>query len=486
MNNLQKLTIILFLGFSINSGAQDVIKASIYDIIETAQSESPDYLISKMVSENAEWVYTSAKSVFKPQINFNATVPNINRSVSQINLPGGAQFVNNSFMTNSVGVSLNQIVSSTGGSVFVSSNLQRLDQFARTGVSASRSYLSSPVQIGFVQPLLRLNPYKWDKKEAKINYEVSKKVFVEQKEKIAFDAVNNFFDLYISKLSLNEARNNRDYLDSIATNAKGRYEVGRISETDLLQIQLGAKNADGSVARLELGVQNKTEALRDFLGISSEVDFDFTAPESITVYTVDKDKALEYARKNRSQTEQFRLDLLRAERSVERAQKENGPNLQLSGSFGLTRDAGEFRNAYSNLLDQEGIRLTIAVPIADFGRSKAQREIAKSNLEITKLRVNQREVNFEREILVNVEQFTLKRSQLELSKESYEIAQKRLEIAKKRYQIGKIDVTNLNIAIQEEQGARQQYFNSLWDLWRAHYTIRNLTLYDFEADMPLE
>ena len=54
------------------------------------------------------------------------------------------------------------------------------------------------------------------------------------------------------------------------------------------------------------------------------------------------------------------------------------------------------------------------------------------------------------------------------------------------FNIGKVDVTNLNIAIQEEQGAQQAYYTTLWDLWRAHYTIRNLTLYDFENNVPLE
>ncbi len=485
MKNIIQLSIILIFGFTSIGSAQEMISASIYDIIESAQSESPDYLLAKTSRENQEWRYTASKSVFKPQIGFEAILPNINRSVTQINLPGGAQFVNNSFMTNSVGLNLNQVIGATGGSVFVSSNLRRLDQFAQDTIDARSSYLSNPIIIGFEQPLFQLNPYKWDKQEAELNYALSKKVFVEDNEKIAFDAVNNFFDLYTTKLSLIEARNNRDYLDSIAVNSEGRFSVGRISETDLLQIQLSAKNADGTVARLELGVQNKTEILRDFLGLTSEVEFDFSQPEPITVYDIDKNKALEYAQRNRSQTDQFRLALLSAERQVEEAQKNNGPSLLLAGSFGLTKNANTFDGAYTNLLDQEGVSLRINVPIADFGRRKAQREIAKSNLEITKLQVRQNEVTFERDILVNVEQFSLKRDQLKLAEEALDIALRRLDIAKKRFQIGKIDVTNLNIAIQEEQGARQQYFNNLWDLWRAHYTIRNLTLFDFETNTPL-
>lgn len=463
--------------------AQDVIPASIKDIIETAQSESPNSLLAKTRENNAYWIYVASKSIFKPQLGFSATLPSINRSISPFTLPDGTRtFITNSFISNSVGLNLSQIISATGGTVFVSTDLQRLDDLSFSG---SR-YLSSPISIGFDQPLLRLNPYKWDKKEAEINYTASKKRFVEDKERIAFESVNNFFDLYISKLTLEEAIRNSNYLDSLAINAEGRFSVGRISETELLQIQLSAKNAKGTVAQLNLSVQNKIENLRDFLGIQKEVDFDLRTPSPITIYTIDENKALEYALKNRSITEDFRLRLLNAERQVEAANKNNGPNLRLTGSFGLTQTAPTISGAYQSLLDQEQVSLSIDIPIADFGRAKAQREIAKSNLELTQLQLRQDQVSFEREILVNVEQFKLKRDQLTLAEEALEIAKKRVDIAKKRFKIGKIDVTNLNIAIQEELGAQQSYYATLWDLWRAHYTIRNLTLYDFENDVPLE
>ena len=485
MNRIFLLVMLYFFCMDQNMQAQDVIVADINEIINSAQTDSPNSLLAKTRENNAYWIYVGAKSVFKPQLGFSATLPNVNRSISEITLPGGnREFVTSSFMTNSVGINLNQIISATGGRVTVSSDLRRLDDFGTSGQDAS--YLSAPINIRFEQPIFRLNPYKWDKKEAEINYTASKKRFVEDRERIAFESVNNFFDLYISKINLVESIRNSAYLDSLATNAEGRFSVGRISETELLQIQLSAKNAKGTVARNSLSVQNKIEALRDYLGIQKQVDFELKTPLPITLFEIDKDKALEYALKNRSITEDFRLRLLTAERQMESAQKNNGPSLNLNGSFGLTQTSGSLSGAYQQLLDQEQISLSLDIPIADFGRRKAQREIAKSNLELTRLQLQQDQVSFEREILVNVEQFKLKRDQLQLAKESLEIARKRIDIAKKRFKIGKIDVTNLNIAIQEELGAQQSYYSTLWDLWRAHYTIRNLTLYDFENDVPLE
>lgn len=481
------LCLLILLSHSKRIVAQEVINASIYEIILTAQSESPDYLLARTRQDNAKWVYTAAQSVFKPQLGFQATLPSVSRAVDQVTLPDGSRaFRNSAFMTNSVGLNLEQVVSATGGTVFVSTGLERLDLFSTNTQTAGSSYRSSPIVIGFDQPLMRFNAFGWDKKEAELIYESSKKQYVEDREAIAFDAVNFFFDLYTSKLILDEALINKRYLDSLATNAAGRYSVGRISETDLLQIQLGAKNADGTVARLELDVQNKTEALRDFLGVTKEVIFEFSPPEPLTIYSVDRQKALDFALQNRSQTQQFRLRLLQAQRQLEQAEKDNGPNLRLNGQFGLTQFDGSLSNVYQNLLDQERVSLTIDIPIADFGRRKARTEIAKSTLELTQLQLRQDQVSFEREIFVNVEQFELKRNQLKLSEEALDIALKRLDIAKKRFRIGKIDVTNLNIAIQEEQGARQQYYARLWEMWRAHYTIRNLTLYDFENNVPLD
>ncbi|MBK8505778.1 MAG: TolC family protein [Saprospiraceae bacterium] len=100
-------------------------------------------------------------------------------------------------------------------------------------------------------------------------------------------------------------------------------------------------------------------------------------------------------------------------------------------------------------------------------------------MELTQRTIEQDNVNFEQEVVLRVQQFALKRSQLQLSLRASEVAEKRVQIAKSRYEIGKIEVTELNIALNEYQDARKAYIQSLWSLWTSHYEIRNLTLYDF-------
>lgn len=479
-------TFILLTAWNQNVQGQDKITASLQDIILTAQSDSPDLLLAETRKENASWVYVSAQSLFKPQLSLNANLPSLNRSISSIPLPDGTEsFVNRAFMRNSIGISLSQDLSTTGGSFFVGTSLDRLDQFETDIIPGSVTYLSTPITIGFNQPILRFNEFKWQKERAELIYESSKKSYVEEKGVVSFNAMNSFFDLYITTINLEEATRNMDYLDEIAENASNRYNAGRISETDLLQIQLSARNAAGNVAQLNLDMQNKTELLRDFLGITKEVTFDLTEPEPLADYLVNTEEALSYAKENRSATENFRLQLREAKTDLERAKKNNGPSINVNGSLGFTQSDNTFTDAYSNLLGQQGLGVSLNVPIATFGRAKAQREIAKSNLELTELQVKQNEVSFEREIIISVEQFKLIRNQLDLAKDALEIAEKRLDLAKKRFDVGKVEVTDLNIAIQEEISTRQQYYTTLWSLWQAHYTLRNLTLFDFENGVVL-
>ncbi len=460
--------------------AQTKITADLDQIISTAQEKSPDALVAEARLINSKWRNVAFESSFKPQLRLNATLPDLNRAISRIPLPDGSvEFRSQSFMNTDVGISLNQVIKKTGGTVSIGTSLERLDQFGTADLPYNRSYLTRPVSLFINQPLFGFNQYIWDEKENDLEYESNQKEYVEQREAVAFDAVNNFFQLYVTGIQLENAERNKVYLDSLNVIAEGRFSVGRIAETEMLQVKLGSKNASAQVSQLELDHQIQTEQLRDFLGISEEVIFDLTPPQDPPMYLINEELAIAEAIKNRSRTLAFRTRLLLAERELEEAKRNAGPSISLQGSLGLTGTNESLSESYRGLLDQESIRLSLSVPIADWGLGKARKEIARTNLELEQLQVSLDQNNFEREITVNINQLDLKRKQLRLQKEAMDVAELRLDIAKKRYQIGKTDVLDLNAAILDHRNSIQQYYSALWNVWQAHYEIRNLTLYDF-------
>lgn len=479
------LLVVLILSSQFLTSQTKTLELSLSEVVTLAQSDAPDVLIENTRLNNSYWQYQSFLANYKPQINLEATLPNLNRSISPVTQPDGTDlFINRSLMTSGVEISLNQPITATGGRVFASTGLQRIDLFETQNIAGNQSYLSAPISIGFFQPLFAFNELKWDKKIQPLAYSEQTKQYAERMEQISFEAANLFFEVLIAQLSYEAAQQDKINADTLFSISQGRFGVGKIAETELLQIELQSLNADAQVARTSLTVQTNTEMLRNHLGINDAVIFELEAPTEIPTYKIDAAKAIKFARMNRSYEVNFDRRLLEAEGEVEAAER-NRFNINVFGRFGLTQTANSFGSAFKNLLDQEVVNLGVNMPIADWGKTKAEREIATSNLELEKVTIEQERVNFERDILIKVQQFDLVRNQVKLAKRAYEASIKREDITRKRYLIAKIGITELNIAISEKEQARQNYVRALQDFWLAYYELRTLTLYDFAEDKSL-
>jgi len=374
------------------------LNLSLSEVVTLAQSDAPDVLIENTRLNNSYWQYQSFLADYKPQIDLEATLPNLNRAISAVTQPDGTDlFINRSLMTSELEVSLSQRITATGGRVFASTGLQRIDLFGTQNIEGNSSYLSAPISIGFFQPLFAFNELKWAKKIQPLVYSEQTKQYAERMEGVSFVAANLFFEVLIAQLSYEAAQQDKVNADTLFAISKGRFEVGKIAETELLQIELQSLNADAQVARTSLTVQTNTELLRNHLGINDAVVFELETPTEIPTFMVDAETAIKFARMNRSYVVNFDRRLLQAEGEVEAAER-NRFNISLFGEFGLTQTANSFGDAFNNLLDQEVVNLGINLPIADWGKTKADREIATSNLELEKVTIEQERVNFERDI----------------------------------------------------------------------------------------
>ncbi len=480
--------IFLFLSFSFcqMSAQTETMKLSLEEVIDLAQGDAPDVQIANTKLSTNYWLNQSFLANYKPEISFFGELPDLNRSIREITLQSGEQsFISSAFMSNSIGLRLSQDIALTGGSVFASTSLERLDIFKTDINPKSTSYLSTPIVIGFNQPFFGFNSLKWDKKIQPLRYDEAIREYSEEMQMVAYDAASFFFEVFIAQINMEAARRNKINADTLFAISKGRYSVGRIAETELLQIELGAMNSDTDLAEATLNLQSNTEALRNFLGIKNIVQFDLLAPDKIPEFQIDANLALEYARKNRSKTIEFQRRLEQSERAIAQAKGENGRSVNLFGRFGLSQTAKNLGDAFSRPKDQEQLVLGIQIPIADWGKAKSRIEIARSNRELERMNIEQERISFEQEILLRVNQFDLIRKQVALAVRAYDASKKREEITRKRYFIGKIGIIDLNLAIREQNEARRNYMTALRAFWLAYYELRNLTLYDFEKGESL-
>ncbi|ADR23094.1 membrane protein [Marivirga tractuosa] len=483
MNRKYFYTIIIITCFSFighHSFAQKTY--TLQDVIQIAKTQSPAYKRAETIKENRYWQYRVYKSNFVPQLSLSGTVPNFNRSVTPITQEDGSTEYRSVFNSNSdVSLNLEQQIGLTGGTIFLNSTVNRFDDFERNNFR----YGGDPLSVGFIQPLFRFNELKWDKKIEPLRFEESKREFVEEFEQISKDVTTRFFNLLSAQVSLEIAQKNLGNNDTIYKIAQGRYELGKIPENELLQLELSLMNSRQAVAQAKLDLETTQLALKAFLGLKNNDELNLVVPEDVPLFEIDADIALQEALNNRQEAIGFKRRLLEADKEVDRAQGETGLNMDLYGSFGLTNQAEKLPAIYQTPENQQRVQLGFSIPIVDWGRQKSRVKTAEANYQLVQYTVEQERVNFEQEVYTQVRTLEMLRDQVAITQKADDISQRRYNIAKNRYLIGKISITDLSIALTEKDQAKRDYINSLGNFWQAYYNLRQLTLYDFRENRRL-
>jgi len=485
-----KRYIVLFSLFAglINTGLsqEQVNRLTLEDVIFIAQQQSPNSLIAKHRFRSGYWEYKSYKADYLPSLQFEGTIPNFNRSIDGVVQPDGTtEYRERKFTEYSGNLSLSQKVGFTGGEVFVSSSLKRnVNIFSG---DKDTSFLSTPVNIGYVQPLFQYNPWRWDKKIEPLKYEEAKRTYLEDVENIRITATEYFFNLLLSQIEKEIAAKNYANYDTLYRIAKGRYNLGKIAENELLQLELNLLRAEASVDNADLEFENNLFKLKSFLRVKDDVTIELVPPTNTRYFQVDILKAVQEAKTNTSDGLAFERRLLEAESQLDMAKLNGRFNADIYAVFGLTQTSDVFTDVYNNPLDQQQVVFGLTVPILDWGKARGQIKMAESNLDLVRTSIEQERIDFEQNIFIEVMQFNMQEKQLYIAAKADTVAKKRYDVTQRRYMIGKVnDILDLNQAQIDYDNSKKGYYQALKTFWSSYYGLRKLTLYDFETNEKIE
>jgi len=455
---------------------------TLQDVVAMAGERSSSFLQASNLKENKYWDWRAHQSNYRPQLSLNGTLPDYTKSFIPASQPdGNILFQPVNFNNSHLVLSLSQAVSLTGGEVFVYSSLQRYDDFETDFTQFS----GSPLAVGLLQPLFAYNKRSWDRKIEPLLFEESKKQYPENIQLISLQATQLFFDLRLAQTQLEVAQKNLSSTDTLLSISQVRYDLGRISEGDLLQLKLSRINSRKAVSSSRVAKDMALLELRSYLNLIDSIGIRLVLPEIIPDFNVDLEMALLQARKNSPTAIAFERRVIEAKRDVAQAKGENGISAELYASVGLTNAATAAEDIYRDSQQLQSFRMGFSVPILDWGRAASKIKSAKANQSMTKNIVAQEEANFIQEVYTLVRQFKMRREQITDTKEADEIALRRYEISKERYIIGDYNITELNIAQSEKDSAKIDYILSLRDFWLAYYQLRVVTLYNFEREETL-
>ncbi len=477
MNRFLSFTFLILV--SLSSYSQ--IEYSLNQIIDLAKDQSSVARQAETRKENRFWQYRFFRSNYNPQLALSGNVPGYNRDFLQNRLDDGTiSFISREQTSSALNLGLLQPIALTGGNISVNSRVRQFDDITRD----ITQWNTTIVDVRLNQPIFAFNQLIWDKRIEPLRFEESKRSFVEEMEFVSRSSVERFFDYLDAQVNLQIATFNLANNDTIYNIEQGRYNIGTTSEDKLLQVELQLLRSRQDVAQANLDLQSARLALRTFIGLIEDQDFNLALPESIPEFVVEEQTALSYASSNRADFIAFERRRLEADRQVAQARGERF-QMDLNASFGLNSAGNTLSQSYQDANNQQVFNLSLNIPIINWGRNEARMKTALANKKLTDFVIDQEEQNFEQEILTQVRQLDVLKQQIEISKKSDEVAQKRYEVAQNRYLIGKIDITNLNIALTEKDNAKRSYIGALRSFWTAYYDLRRLTLYDFVQNQLL-
>ena len=466
------------------SAAQEIKKLTFDEVIKLSEEQSPNALIAKHRFRAAYWQYRTFVAQYRPSLTLSGSTPDYSTAYTRVWNSELSQWVyeSSNVLQDLASLSLSQNIGLTGGSISLNSDLTLENDFGND----SRKYITSPISIRLIQPVFRYNALRWEKKTEPLKYEASKRTYQANIENVHQQAVMSFFSLALAQINKQIAEMNYSNADTLYRIAKGRYELGTIAEDELLQMQLSWLNTETARKQAEMNLRDREIRLRSFLGFNEQVRLELELPNTIPDLQVSSQEVLDLAMANNPEIMNQQLTLLTAQSNVAQAKAEKGFNANIIASYGLRDQDPIFRAAYESSNKQQTVRLGFTLPILDWGLGRGRYRVARSSLELAQVQSQQALVDFEQNLLLDVEQFNLQADQVAIAAKSDTVAMKMFEVTKQRFLIGKIAVLELNNADTKKDQNRRAYVQSLQDYWNYFYNVRSLALYDFINKKPIE
>lgn len=462
--------------------AQEALELTLQQTIHHAQEKSPDAQSARHSFRSSYWNYRYYRANYLPNLTLTSN-PYLDRAINKVTMgDGSVKFVEQNLLTTDLTLSLTQNVPWTGGTFFVETSAQRIDLFS----DKSHSYQTSPVNIGYRQSLFGYNSLKWDRRIEPVRYREARKRYAETLELVAAAATQKFFALATAQSNYEIASSNYANADTLYMYARGRYDIGTISENEMLQLEINKLTEETNRMNARIEVDNAMQELRSYLGIQQDVELKVRIEDFVPDLQIDLNEALLLAAQNSPDIENMQRRKIESESAVAQARANAGLKADIYLRFGLTQTADRWKNAWRDPMDQQYVSLGISLPILDWGRGKGQVRVAKSNRDLVQTQVEQDKTDFDLNIRKLVKQFNLQAQRVHIAARTDATAQRRADVARRLYLLGQSTVLDLNASITEKDAARRSYVTALYDYWSLYYTLRSLTLYDFGQNRPLE
>lgn len=481
-------TLVLLAALAPAAVAQDSTRASaksltLADAIAMAQTRGDLAEGARATRDAARYHNDAFNARLRPQLFLSGNAANLNHGINPITAPDGSTaFVGQSQNQSTMQLGFSQAIPLTGGTITVGSAVSRIDEF---GTTYNKYWQTSPVVLTLQQNLFQPREVVWQERIQSLSASVAERSYLEAREDVAGGTADAFFNLYEQQMTLANATANVAVNDTLYTLNKGRYEVGKIGENDLLKSELALLRARASVDDAKLARDRAEAALRRMLNYPADQSLSIVTPDSIPTVEADPDVAVKEALKNASLIEQSSLDEVNVHHEITQAKLNNGFNAQVAATVGFNQTAGAFGAAYQSPMGRQSLTLGVTLPMVQWGAGHSDVEAAKADDRRVVTNNKTRRDQIAEDARFSALQLEQAQRNVTLAAKADTVSVKQFEVARNRYTTGKISNTDLYNAQSDKDNSLIAHVEALRNYWNAYYHLRRATLYDFAAKHEL-
>jgi len=459
-------------------------KLSLQQCIGIASDSSLQAFRAKNLYRASYWEFKSYKAARLPSLSLQTTPVRYNRDiVSRYDSEKNIDVYRQQQSLYTYGnLSVSQNVDFTGGTFFIDSEL---GYFRNLGTNPYSQVTSVPLRMGYSQNLFGFNAFKWERKIEPLKYEKAKKEYLYSTEEIAGTVIQYFFNLAMAQMEYDLAVENVSSSDSLYQIGTQRLSIASISQSDLLTLKLDALNAKNTLKTVEVDLKRAMFSFVSYLNLPQETDIRLALPQLPATISVTTEQALALSKQNNPDYLQNQQNLLEAQREVERTARKAAFDASLSASVGFNQVADNLQSAYVRPLQQDVVRIGLNIPLIDWGVRKGRLNMAKSNLNVTRISTQQAQTSLEQDVVLTVSDFGVQQNLIASAQEAKELANLAYNSTKQRFIIGKADINSLTLSLNRLNMAQKNYMVALKNYWLSYYKLRKLTLFDFEKNSSL-
>ena len=467
-------------------GAQVIVPRTLdmRQVVELAHKHSIASMSNRNNFAASYWSYRSYRAQLLPSLSLNANLVNFNRSLVQLQdyNSGAISYRANYNMKNDVSLNFRQNIPWTGGSLSLSTQLSRLDQYSPARLT---TYYAQPVYLTYAQTLCGYNQFKWRKETEPKQYEIAKRQYIESMEQLSQTTVALFWNCVSTKESYERAVKSFDEGKRLFEAGRTRFEMGTITRDQLMQIEVRILNDSLSVSNSMVNLRTTMNRLCSYIGYQEDNDLIIIIDYNIPDITHDYNDVVERALQNSSFSLRQDMQYIQADESVARAKAGRSLSASVNARFGMSGSADRFDDTFIQLKDQEVIGVQFTIPILDWGQGRGNVRMAEARAQTTRYELEQSLIDYRQELYTQVMQFNDQRSQCEIARRVALLAEESYESAFHNFGSGSMSMTQLDQLKEKRDQAVSLYLDKVAGFWKYYFGIRRATLFDYESGVDI-